>query len=456
MLGLVGACAHLPASNTSELPVRQGSEAIQSALNLLQELLLLDTSQPIEARLALRKIARELRQNNKITVFESPKSVVAHLPGNDEPPLVLYAHIDSRPWPKSNRSEATPKPGQIVEDIIFGPGVLGGKGTASLMTSVVLLLSENPSRTQPLYLVLTSQGLDPTASSDLEELFTQHPALARSDLAIIPGGFTLRSQPFFKIKRNLLVVGELGFARILLTASGPNPEACLAKVAHQADKLWPSSTYTPAAAEYLKDLAKISSWPRSWLMRIKPMARSLYVPQLTSQSWTRSMVVQESRITFKGHNEYPILVPRSEAKAWLDISILESETPIEKLSRIRETAPPCVHADLLAGEPALRRIGALELIQSPSFATYASTVPKAHWLRIFSRPTQARYLLRIGIPTYGFIPLEVSERTLNSRGEPDEHLPIASFSRAIYTFRGQLSALLTKRSLSSSTSAIAR
>ncbi|MBX2813018.1 MAG: M20/M25/M40 family metallo-hydrolase [Myxococcales bacterium] len=424
----------------------------RSALRLFRSLLSIDTTPQLGKKIALHRLSQELENYPPIEVYEKDLALVAHLPGQTRETILLLSHIDTISWEETQWSEdAGPISAALVEDRIVGRGALGGKGAASLMTSVLAQASTAKNLQRSIYLVVTTEGADPEARQ-LKRIFARYPRLATTYLALNPGGVILRESRKTAKPRYLVTHGEQGFARILVTANGFSAGTQLAKAISRAHQVLTKPSYTGSAARYLSDLAQTSSPLVRWLIGIKPLAQALYMTELENTPWTSGMVICLEHVSYWGRRHEPFVQNDARAQAWLDVSLPEAQTPVQKRAELRKALNPLVHVDLYNGEPAILDV-AHDHARLP---VLAEAFGHKHWLRILGAPSQARFLLGIQIPTFGFMPFEVSPQTFATRGRPREHLPTQSLYRALDVLHRALLHLTQSGAKTSPTSAVAR
>ena len=433
-----------------EAPSSWPAEA-RSGFDLLRELIATDTTRRGGGRRGLQKLADAL-QVGAIRIEESSQALVATLPGsspNRAPPILLLAHLDTWPadpaaWPDG----LGPRSAGVRGGELYGRGVLGGKAAAALFASTLATLARRQlQRERPLWLVVTLDGLDPRAQS-LERILGAYPALARTELALASGGFIVRRPRQNPPRLQAVAVGERGFALVQLTALGSEASIRLAEAVGALPGALPRVEVGASALRYLADLSAHVGGIEAWLMRSPPLARLLYTGSLARDPATRSLVRTETRVVFGG-SEGP-LGADSRARAWVQAFLPDREDPAGLSARLRAKLGHRVHVDLYDGEPILE-----DLDQRLAFAQIAGAFGGSGWVRVIGEPSQARLLIRIGVPLAGFLPMEVSAEHLRSRAGPLERVPLQSVRLALRLLPRALEALLGRPNEGSRTSTLA-
>lgn len=427
---LLSACAsEAPARFLNPDPPSTWPPVERSGLELLRDLVALDGTDRRGRRQALAILSRSLEDGAVRVESTGPDLVVAHVRGRSASadPILLFAHVDTWPWDQAAwPEEAGPLSGAVLGAEVGGRGVLGGKGAAAVFaTALGRLVEEGSVPDRPIWLAVTADGLDPRARS-LERALSAFPELARAALAIGPGGYVLRRTDRPEDRLHLVAVGELGFARLLLTAVGPKAPFILSEAITQLPSALPLPYYGPAAQRYLTDLAAHATWPDSWLLRAGPLAEILYVRTLARTAWARHLVSVDARLELVGEPSSRNIGDDERARARVEAFLPELESPPGLRTRLRARLDPRLHVDILDGEPAVSADRDTEEASLRVLSAFAADA----WARILGEPSQARLLLRVGIPTVGYVPVEVDPKHVEARARPRERVPLDGLQAA--------------------------
>lgn len=451
-LALIVGCASAPSQGRLPLPAPDTwPDEERAGFVLFRRLLTTDTHTVAGRLLAIRRLARAL-ENGGVQVLEKSDVLVATIPGRGgRTPLLLLGHVDTWPaepgaWPK----DTGPTSGAVKGGAIYGQGALGGKGAASVFSAVLAQVALGQFELdQPIYLVVTSDGLNPLAEQ-LSRVLASFPELARAFMALGPGGFVVVRPGQSPSRMFVPSVGELGFARYLITAVGADASGRLAAALGKLPDALPHDELGRAALRYLSDLAETTNWPDRWFMQLPQIARLFYTGPMGDRPWTRSLVRWEARVEYVGRPKSLSVAPQTRARAWLQVYLLESESPASLRTRLRARLGEGIHVDLFDGEP-LYNVGADSIDLRALQDVFGGKV----WARTIGEPSQSRLLSRIGVPTFGFVPMEVSPNHLEDRGRPGERAPLRGLRAALQILPSALLALTQSKTSTASQGGLA-
>lgn len=436
LLASVWACANAARPRPAPEPLSAWPPGPRDALDLGRGLLAIDTRRPIGREVALRRLGRTLDVQG-LEVEVDPGALVARVGPPGPPAVLLLAHVDTWPvdpsaWPK----DKGPFSGAVHDGALFGRGVLGGKGAAALFASALARLARGPrALPRPVSLVVTASGLDPEAP-DLARVLGAHPDLNRAARALTTGGRVVRRPGRPSLAQ--LACGERGFAAVALTAVGPSAPLILGRAVADVEDALPPPKVGRVALRYLEDLSRTAPWPESWMMRAAPLAKALYPGRLAEAPHTRSLVVTEARIAYEAAPAAVTVERDTRARAWMQVFLLEGESPAALLARLRARLDPRLRVDLLEGEPWVKSQPSGAEAVSDAFALGA-------WARVLSDPSQSRLLIRNGIPTVGFVPLTMTPAEVARRGGPAERVTLAGWRAAAEALPAGIRALTSTR-----------
>jgi acetylornithine deacetylase/succinyl-diaminopimelate desuccinylase-like protein len=389
---------------------------------LLRALVRFDTTNPpgnerecisyIEGLLSSAGIATTIRARDP----ERP-NLVARLPGRGAaPPLLLYGHVDvvttaNQQW------EHPPFGAEVVDGYVWGRGTLDMKGGVAMMLSALLRAR--------------AEGLEPPgdvvfcALADEEAfggygaryLVEEHPELFRGvEYAIGEfGGFTLHvaGRRFYPIQ-----VAEKQICTVRATFEGPGGHgalpvrggamAALGRALRELDRRRLPVHLTPVAREMCRSVARGTGFPTSAFMRL------MLFPSLTD----RLLKLMGERASFLDpllHNtvsptglrasEKVNVIP-SAVSLLFDGRLLPGFGPDDMLTELRGVIGDEAELEVLRYEP-----GPTE----PNMALFDTLGAVLSELDPGSIPmpllmagvTDGRFFTRLGIQTYGFLPLKL-------------------------------------------------
>ena len=353
--------------------------------------------------------------------LERPNLLV-RLPGGGGAPLLLYGHVDVVPVDGQDW-DRPPFSGEIADGFLWGRGAVDMKGGLAMMASALLRM-EAAGVTPPGDVIFVAVS-DEEAGGDAGSRFLveQHPEEFEGVRYAIGevGGFAtdisgLRVYP--------VMVAEKQSCLLVLTFRGPSGHGSLARrggaMGHMAEAVRRIEAtrlpvhITPAARESLSALARALPFPKSLLIR------TLLRPRLAN--WTmRRMGERGAVFDAMLHNTVaPTVVSGGssanvtpgEVTLQLDGRILPGFTPEDLVSELK-----IVLGDLGEG-PGAPEIEVRHYDPGPAdpdmglFGMLASVIEEADpgsvvIPALIPGTTDARFFSRLGIQTYGFLPMNL-------------------------------------------------
>ncbi|MCH7906029.1 MAG: M20/M25/M40 family metallo-hydrolase [Chloroflexi bacterium] len=380
-------------------------------------------------------------------------NLLARLPGGGAAPLLLYGHVDVVPT-DGQVWDRPPFSGEIADGLVWGRGAVDMKGGLAMMASALLRMKA-AGETPPGDVIFAAVS-DEEAGGDAGSRFLveQHPGEFEGVRYAIGevGGFAtqvsgLRVYP--------VMVAEKQSCLLILTFRGPSGHGSLARrggaMAHMAEAVRRIEAarlpvhITPVARESLSALARALPFPNSLLVRM------LLRRRLTD--WTLGRIGERGAVfdamlhntvapTVVAGGSRPNVTP-GEVSLQLDGRILPGFTPEDLVRELRS-----VLGDLCDG-PVAPEIEVRHYDPGPAdpdmglFGTLASVIEEADpgsvaVPALIPGTTDARFFSRLGIQTYGFLPMnlprEIDFTAMFHAG--NERIPIDSLefgARAIQT-----------------------
>lgn len=411
-----------------------------TAPDLLQRLIRFDTSNPPGRERACVEWIDELLGEHGIatrTVSREPgrPNLLARLPGRDRaPPLLLYGHVDVVPA-RADEWRHPPFEGVRRDGWIWGRGALDMKGGVAMLLAA--LLRARRSGTVPAGDVLLAVLADEEAGGEFGARFLteEHPGLFDGVRWAIGefGGFPLHldGQKFYPVQ-----VAEKGVCWMEARIRGrpghgsfPQRGGTMAKLARfltALDQREPPHRVTPAARRMVETLSERADPP------LDGTFPALLDPETTEEAVRE---LGEAGVLFQGalQNTANATVVRAgdktnvvpgEARVEIDGRTVPGVGPEEMRAELREAVGEAAALDVLRHDPGTEDpdMGLYPLLEE--LLTEADPDARPFPLLLLGG-TDARFFSRIGIQTYGFLPLDLPPdfSFLETIHAPDERVP---------------------------------
>jgi acetylornithine deacetylase/succinyl-diaminopimelate desuccinylase-like protein len=398
-------------------------DASISEVELLQALIRFDTSNPPGNERACVEFAGGLLeraeiQHQYLAVEDERPNLVARVEGRgDAPPLLLYGHVDvvsadPREW------RHPPFGGDLVDGEVWGRGALDMKGGVAMLLSALMRASS--SETPPAGDVILALTSDEEAGSHtgMKFLVEEHAGLfsgVRHALSEF-GGYTLwqSGRRFVPIQ-----VAEKQRCLIRATMRGPGGHASSIVRGTASEKLgWLLSRIasrrlpvhvTPVARLMLESMAR--ELPRHEKLAIhglfRPRAGKPLLRLLGAAGETLAPILCNTATpTGVGGGTSSNVIP-TELSIDLDGRVLPGLTTADLLAELESLADRRATFELVSEEPAAAPDPDLSLV--PLLAgVLAERDPGCVPIPMLNPGhTDARYISRLGIQTYGFLPMRL-------------------------------------------------
>jgi acetylornithine deacetylase/succinyl-diaminopimelate desuccinylase-like protein len=416
-------------------------------VELLRDLIRFDTTNPpgneescvahVEA--LLREHGIESERYEKVP--GRPNLVARHAGSNGGPPLCLYGHVDvvttaGQPWTRP------PFAAELVDGYVWGRGALDMKSGVSMCISAFIEAHAAGSPT-PLVLVVLS---DEENGGDVGARFLaeEHPEAfggARHALGEF-GGATqwLGGRPFYPIQvaekqmcwMRVHVRGTAGHGALGVRNGAMRR---LGDVLRTLDRRQPPVHITPVVREWLTQMADALPRPQSTLLRrlLDPKTADLAARALGPPGRHLARVIRNTASPTIVHGGDKINVIPSEIELQLDGRLLPGFTPDHLIGELKELVgddridfevvrhdPGPPDPDLSFFEPLAQIIRELDPDGIPVPMLQAGV-------------TDARFLSRAGIQTYGYLPLKLPQsfEPLPLVHNADERVPASALAFGI-------------------------
>jgi acetylornithine deacetylase/succinyl-diaminopimelate desuccinylase-like protein len=427
-------------------------------VDVLRELIRFDTTNPpgneeaciayVEALLSEHGIESE----RYVRTPGRPNLIARHTGSNGGPPLVLQGHVDVVTT-AGQRWSHPPFGGDLADGYVWGRGALDMKGGVAMLISAFVAAHESSSQT-PLVLVVLSDEED-GGDEGAKFLAEEHPTAfggARHALGEF-GGTTqwIAGRRFYPIQ-----VAEKQLCWLRATIRGPGGHGALGvkggamrrlgDVLRTLDRKQPPVHITPIVEQWISQLAAALPKAQAAVLRrvLDPKTADLAVRALGRRGLVFGRVIRNTVTPTIVHGGAKINVIPSELELQLDGRLLPGFTPDDLIRELDELVGDDVELELVKHDP-----GPPE----PDLSFYE---PLAQILRELDpggvpvpmlQPgvTDARFLSRAGIQTYGYLPLSLPEdfEALPLVHSADERVPVdalgfgvEAISMAIARYRG--------------------
>jgi acetylornithine deacetylase/succinyl-diaminopimelate desuccinylase-like protein len=424
------------------MPPGKSTNAHHPAVEILQRLIQFDTTNPpgneapcmayIEDLLSRCGIATQLVAR----AAERP-NLIARLPGQGlAPPLMLYGHADVAST-QDQAWEHPPFGGQIVDGFVWGRGALDMKGGLAMMLAALLRLkAEEGTPPGDILLVVVSDeemGGD-YGSKYLVENHAEHFEGIRYAIGEF-GGFTLHieNRRFYPI-----MVAEKQRCWMKATLHGPGGHGALpvrggamAKLAgllQNLDRKRLPVHVTPVADKMFKAMASaVGGWKGALISQLlNPLFTDRIIDLLGEKGRLFDPILHNTLSATVLHGSRQINVIPSEITVELDGRLLPGYGPDDMASELRAIAGPEVKLELIRFDPgpALPDWGLWEVLEGILRDQDPGGIPVP---MLLSGVTDAQYYSRLGIQTYGFLPMRLPAdlRFSESIHGANERIPVA-------------------------------
>ncbi len=417
-----------------------GANGATDPVELLRALLRFDTSNPPgNERLCLEFVATLLRERDvePLLVAQDPErpNLIARLPGRDEsPPLLLYGHVDVVPASPDEWSHP-PFAGELVDGEVWGRGALDMKGGVAMLVSAFMRAAAEPLK--PAGDLVLALACDEETGSErgAKHLVEEHPELfseVRYALSEI-GGFTewvggRRLYPIQVAEKQRCLV------RATIRGQGGHPSTVVRDTA--AMKLGTLLTnlakrrlpvhVVPVVREMLGAMAgALPSHQRAAL-------RPLTVPALTDRLLDLFAKDAESLDPLLHNTATPTVIRGGESTnvipteitVDLDGRVLPGQTPRDLVRELEALAPGLAEFEIVREEPSVPAEPDLALYPMLAAIIRERDPGGTPMPTLIPGYTDARYFARLGIQTYGFLPMRLPPHITTALiHAPDERVP---------------------------------
>ncbi len=418
------------------------STSTPSVAELAQALIRFDTSNPPGNEGPLLRWLVELLgaagvESHLIGRDAARPNLVARIAGRgDAPPLLLYGHVDVVPT-AGQTWRHDPFGGDLVDGEIWGRGALDMKGGVAIILATVLRLLERADETAgDLILALTSDE-ESGGAAGAEYLVVECPELfggVRYAISEI-GGYTqhIAGRRFYPIQVSektrcgvrATVRGEGGHPATPMRGAAPGRLAQLLRV---LDRQRLPVHITPevrgmlaAMADGLPTLQRAALRPLLIPRLTNPILRALGHDAADLEPLVRNTAVA---VQIHGGGGARNVVP-SEIVVDIDGRLLPGFTPEQLLEELEEAAPDVAEYEVVSYAPPQRPRADLALFGMLADALRGHDPEGRPFPMVNPGITDARFFARLGIQTYGFLPMRLPPSiTTGLIHAADERVPV--------------------------------
>jgi acetylornithine deacetylase/succinyl-diaminopimelate desuccinylase-like protein len=364
-------------------------------------------------------------------------NLVARLKGSDKnvPPLLLYGHVDVVPAGEANAWKYPPFEGKVAEGFVWGRGALDMKGPIAMMVSAFMKAKvENTALPGDVVLCILSDE-EEKGDCGARFLVEQHPELFKGIRFALGefGGFTLYvgGKKFYPIE--IAQKQKCGLKAILRGPSGHGAGhmqggtmAKLAKFLYQLDRATLPVHVTPQVKKMFKAMTDNLPFPTNSILR-----------QLLKSKWTDFVL---KRLGKKGEIFIPLFhntvnativqggdkinVIPEKVEVLLDVRLLPGFEPDDVVQELRPIIGYDVDLELLFYDkgPEGTNMELYDVLAGILKEADPEGIPIP---LLITGATDARFFSRLGIWTYGFIPMQLPEdmNFFNTAHNPNERIP---------------------------------
>jgi len=391
---------------------------------LLQQLIRFDTTNPPGNEKACVEYIGALLQAAGITPAYLAKdgnrpNLIARLPGRgDAPPLLLQGHVDvvttaGQKW------DHDPFGGELVDDYVWGRGALDMKGGVAMLVAAFLRAKVKAADLPGDVILNILADEEDGGNFGAGFLVEEHPEQYEGVKYALGefGGFSLHlaGRQFFPI-----MIAEKQLCWIRLTVKGPAGHASmplqggvmaqLGEILRKLDQNQLPVHITPPARQMFTALADAASFPTSLILRllINPRLTNLVLKLLGGRGRLFNPLLHNTASPTIVNGGDKINVIPSELALQLDGRILPGLKPETMLSELRELLGDEVEMELTRYDPGppAADMGLFDTLAGILEEMDPQGVPIP---LLLSGGTDARLFARLGIQTYGFLPMPLPE-----------------------------------------------
>jgi len=390
------------------------------AVDLMQQYLRIDTSNPPGNELAAAKFFKRILDQNGIDneIFEytpGRANIIARLKGNgSKRPIILLSHMDVVTAEPASW-EVDPFAAVIRNGYIYGRGALDMKneGLLHLMT-MILLKREGPSLARDVIFLGTADE-EVNDEGSLWMIANKSDLFKNAEYLLTEGGDNLLENGEVKIVG--VDVAEKAPFWLRLTATGlpghgsrPVADSATNRLIRAMSRIleWETPVkLLPSVEKYFKDVAPLQAEPlRSQFANIRESLRDpAFVKSLTSQREYNFLLRNTISITMLSGSKQTNVIPNA-ATCNIDVRLLPGESPDEFLKALTVViADPSIKIENVNRfKPPNSSSVDTELFSLISRTTKANHPKAVVTTKMLSGYTESQLYRQLGITAYGWAP----------------------------------------------------
>ena len=423
-----------------------------SPVELLQRLIRFDTTNPPgNERECINYIAGLLTEMGcHVTLLgrsASRPNLIARLPGaGNAPPLLLYGHVDVVNTAKQ-RWQHPPFEGKLVDGYVWGRGALDMKGGIVMMLNAIARAkAENAPLPGDVLLTLVCDE-ENGGSEGARYLVEDHADLFR-DVRYALGEFGGFSYHIGESRFYPIMVAEKQVCHLRATVRGPGGHGALdqgggamgalARFLRKLESRRLPVHVTSTARQMTLAIASGLPLPAAGLLRLLPVRNltGTVLGLMGDKGLPFQPLFRNTATATVVHGGQTVNVAPSEVVVELDGRLLPGYTPADLLAELEPFLGGSVELEVARHEPGpaepdmglFNRLAGILREADPQGTPVPMLLPAA---------TDARFFSRLGIQTYGYLPMRLPRdfdfsKTVHG---PDERIPVEALtfgSDAIY------------------------
>ncbi|MCM3905896.1 MAG: M20/M25/M40 family metallo-hydrolase [Pyrinomonadaceae bacterium] len=423
------------------------TKARAEAVQLLQELIRIDTSNPPgnerAAALHIQKLLEaEGIETKLLEVAPARANLYARIKGDgSRRPVILLSHTDVV-MAEPERWSVPPFSGEIRDGFVYGRGASDMKGTAAVHVTLMRLLKRLniPLKRDVILLAVADEE---AGGAGARSIIENHPELIRGaefllnegDVAYVKNG---------ELQQYGVDVMEKAALWLRITAKGPAGHGSIPLEDSSVNRLlkalnrlrvWETPiSVPPAVAEGYRIRAALQSDP---LLRTAyaNLEKSLRNPALRQKLLTDSTLNAEVRntLTITGlHGSDKVNVIPGRAWAQIDARLLPGETPAGFIAKLRGVlSDPGLEIEIIEGSTPTSS-SANTALMSAIRAVAARRDPGVPVIpTMLTSSTDSSKFRTVGITAYGFEPFKMDDGELDRSHGDDERLSVENVGFAL-------------------------
>jgi acetylornithine deacetylase/succinyl-diaminopimelate desuccinylase-like protein len=396
--------------------------AIPKPVELLQALLRFDTSNPPgNTAQCIHYINRLLTaagvETQLICKDSARPNLLARIRGSGmAPPVLLYGHADVVGTTGQNW-EHPPFAGNIVDGYVYGRGAVDMKGGIAMLLTAFLKASASPEQPPGDVLLLVVSDEETQSTNGAAFLVAEHPALFK-DVRYAIGEFGGCSMYVAGLKLYPIQVAEKRTCWLNAVIRGPAGHGSLpmrggamAAVGHllqRLDRHYLPIHISPVVKQLIETIASALPFPRSLLLRqlLRPQVANWVLPRLKQRGKALNALFRNTvNATMIRGGEQTNVIP-GEIDVRFDARLLPGIQPEDLLAELAKIVGPDIDFEVTYYEPGPSDV---DMLMFPTLAAILKELDPGGLPVPVLLPgsTDGRHLARLGIQTYGFLPMNL-------------------------------------------------